>query len=185
MLLELGKPARVFVFELHPGRAVGVFLGKRADAFVVDEPRHRVDLGPEFVLRAFLGAVAAACHDQRQRLGRVAKPEMQRREPTHRQADDVRLGDAHSLQHGSDIVGSTGLRIFPDVVRHIRGRITPRGERYGAIALPEMPHLGFPGAMIGSIFMHENHGGAGAALLVIKLYPVVGHYVWHRNSPSL
>src|SRR5262249_25954137 len=101
-LLELRKAARVFVFKLHPGRAVGVFLREGGHAFGAQSGDNAFNFFVEFVLLALLRAIAAARNRERQGAMRVPETEMQGREPTHGQADDMRLVDPQMVQHRGD-----------------------------------------------------------------------------------
>ncbi len=182
--LELREAARILVLELHPGRAVGVFLGKGFDAVLVQEGRDGGGLGAERFLLAFLRAIAAAGDDQRQGACGVAEAEMQRREAAHRQADHMRLADAQVVQHGGDVVRGAGLGVACRIVRDIGRRIAARGVADRAVALAEMPHLRFPGAVVAGEFMHEDQRRAGAGFLIVQADPVIGRGEGHVVPPG-
>jgi hypothetical protein len=134
----------------------------------------RLGLGGETVALVRLGAVAAAGHRQRQRPRFVAEAEMQRGEAAHRQADHMRLCDAQMIEHRQDVVRRAVLRIGIDRSRHVRGRVAARGKADRPMALPEMPHLGFPVAMIGGVFVDEDDRHAAAGFLEVQADAIIG-----------
>ena len=107
---------------------------------------------------------------------------MQRREPAHRNADDMGLIDRERVEHGADIVARPVLRIAVGVIRHIGGRIAAGIVRDAAVTPAEIPHLPLVAAIVVGEFVDEHDRGAGAGLLVIEADPVIGRQVWHRDS---
>ena len=99
---------------------------------------------------------------------------MQRGETAHRQADDMGLVDPQMIEHRGDVVRRPGLGVFRHIVRHVRRRIAARGVGDRPVSLAEMPHLGFPGAVVAGEFMHEDDRRARTAFLVVQADAVIG-----------
>jgi hypothetical protein len=111
----------------------------------------------------------------------MAKAEMQGGEAAHGQPHDMGFVDLKMVQHRSDVICGTDLRVFRHVFRNVGRRVTARGIGDGAVALPEMAHLRFPRAMVAGVFMDEDDRGASAGLLVIQADSVVCEGMWHRG----
>src|SRR6185369_1378540 len=121
-------------------------------------------------LRQFrqVGARTAARHHQRARQLRVAQPEAQGGEASHRQADDVGARDAEMLQHGGDVVAGMILAVEQRILRHLRRRVAARRVGDASALAREISQLQFPLAMIRAVFVHEDDRMAGAGFLVVK-----------------
>ena len=142
--LELGKPARVLVLELHARGAIGIGLGERGHALLLELAGDDDGLGAEFFALAALGAVAGARNQQRARAVGVGEAEMQGGKPAHGQPDDVRLVDLQAVEDRADVVAGARLRVARHAVRHVGGRPAARIEGDAAVAPREDSGLAAP-----------------------------------------
>src|SRR5689334_4798499 len=109
---ELCPGARVLVLELDASRAERIALGHLCHAVALDRARGGVGLLAELVALGRLRAVAAPGYHERQRAFAVRHAEMERREPAHRYAANVRLGRLRVCQHVADVVARARLRVL-------------------------------------------------------------------------
>src|SRR5690606_40031975 len=97
----------------------------------------------------------------------------------------MRLIDVQGPQHRDDVVRGTILRIGLGI-----GGYGGRGKAGGGIgdapvAPREVPHLPLPAPIIATEFVGEDDGRAGAALLVIEIYGVVGNDLRPSSGSSI
>ncbi len=181
---KLGPAARVLVLELHPARADRVGLRGGLHPGILDQCRGLGGLVVELLPLARLGAIAASGNDQRQRSVGIGQAKMQRGKTTHREADDMRLGDPECLQHGADIVAGAVLRIALGILRHVGWRVAPGVIGDTAIASRKIADLRLEAAAVISKLVDENDRGACPGLLVIEADTVIGSEVWHRHPSA-
>src|ERR1700722_2553819 len=103
----------------------------------------------------------------------MAKAEMQRREPAHGKAADMRLPDRKMIEHRQDVVGRAVLAIGRRILRYVRWRVAAGGLGDGAVALAEMLKLLFPAAMVAGEFMDEDDRRAAAGFLKVQPHAVI------------
>src|ERR1700722_6455946 len=103
----------------------------------------------------------------------MAKAEMQRREPAHGKAENMRLRNRKMINHPQNVVGRAALAIGRRILRYVRWRIAARGIGDGPVALPEMLKLLFPAAMIAGEFMDEDDRRAASGFLVVQPHAVI------------
>src|SRR5438309_9782429 len=84
-------PARVLGLELHSARALRIDFARLIHPLPFDQRDRLGGFGVELLALVPLGAVAATRDHQRQRAAGIGKTKMQRREPAHRNADDMGL----------------------------------------------------------------------------------------------
>src|SRR5260370_9079569 len=110
---------------------------------------------------------------------RMSQTEMERRESTHRQSNNMRLWLADMIERSEDACGRAGLRIGGDVLRHIGWGKAPCIEGDGTITFPEMAHLLLVAAQIASEFMNQDQGTARSGFLEIQAHSVVPGGIGH------
>ena len=178
---EFAPAARILVLQLHPARAEGIAPARGFHPLAFDQDDGPCRLVAELLALAWLGAIAAAGDDQGQSTVGIGEAEMQRGEPAHRDADDMRLVDRQGIERGANVVPGAGLRISRGIFGYIGGRVAAGIVGDGAIAPSKMAQLALVAAVIVGEFMNEDDRGAGTGLLVIKPDAVVGREVWHRR----
>jgi hypothetical protein len=87
--------------------------------------------------------------------------------------------DPEVVEESQDIVGGAVLGVGGRRCGDVGRRIAAGVEGDGAVALAEMPHLGFPAAAVAGEFMDEENGRSASGLLVIERYSIVGFGVGH------
>src|SRR5579862_524086 len=179
---ELGIAARVLVEVLHAGRPGAVGLGDFGHAVALDFRRGAAGFIAELLALVGLRAVAAAGDDQGGGAVGIGETEMQHGKAAHRDADDVRLRNVESVEHGADVVARPLLRILIPVLRHVGGRIAARVERDAAVAPREIAQLRLVAADVAGEFVDEDDRVAGAGFLVIEADAVVGGEVGHYSA---
>src|SRR5271166_4316244 len=176
---KLGPAARVLVLKLHPCRAARISLSVNPQPGAFDQRRRLCRFVVELLPFAGLGAIAASGHDQRYGSVGIGQPEMQGRETTHRNANDMCLGDRETVEHGADIVPSAFLGIAGRIIWYVGRRVAPGVVRDAAIAPRKVAYLRFKAAIIVSKFMDEDDRRARPSLLVIQADAVIGGDVGH------
>ena len=107
---------------------------------------------------------------------------MERGKAAHRDADDMRLGNAEPVEHGADVVAGAILRIALRVLRHIRGRITAGVVGDAAVTAREIADLRLEAATVVGKLVDKDNRGARPGFLVIEPDAVIGGDVWHCRS---
>ena len=130
--------------------------------------RNRVGLPLELFADPWLGAIAAPGDTERERAAGVAEPEMQRREPAHREADDMRLLDPHGVQDSCNIVCGSCLGVGGRVGRDVAGRIAAGIISHRPVAPPEMAELQIPAPAVTGEFMDKDQRCAGSGFLILQ-----------------
>ena len=93
-----------------------------------------IDFALETLLLALGRAIAAPRDHQRTGTARITHADMQRRETTHAEADDMGLVDSVMIEHGDGVRHCDILAVERRIVRHIRREIAARIITNAAIA---------------------------------------------------
>ena len=144
-------------------------------------PGHLLKMVFEFLL----GTVSSARDDQRQRPIRIGHPEMQRREPAHREADDVGTGDVEVAHHIPDVVNRACLRVFRHLFRHVRGGITAGVEGHATVAARKVPNLRPPAALVPTELVDENNRSALGGIFYVQAHSIVGDSELSHLAPVI
>ncbi len=120
---EFGKAARILIPQRQAARAMAIGRRDMRHAFFEHGFRQIPCLRLKFLVLVGVRTVAATGDDQRQRARGISHAEMERGEPAHRIAHDMRPLDAERVEHREDVVPRALLGIALDIRRHVRGRI--------------------------------------------------------------
>src|SRR5262249_27193823 len=141
---ELFPAARVFILELHARRPQRISFGRFGHAGLLEPPRRRLCFLCELLTLVGGGPIAASGADQRTRTLRGGEAEMARRETAHRKPDNVSLVDLQRVEHGTNIVACSILRVTLPLSRHVRRWVSPRIVGDAAISARKIANLWFP-----------------------------------------
>src|SRR6516165_9030200 len=100
----------------------------------------------------------------------------------HRYADDVRLGDRETVEHGADVVAGALLRIAGGIFWYIRGRVAAGIVCNAAIAPREVADLRLKATVIVGKLVDKHNRSARPGLFVVETDAVIGGDVWHRAA---
>src|SRR6266511_3009249 len=153
---EFLPAARVFILKLHARRSERIGLRCLRHAGLLELPCRRLRFRCELLTLVGRGPIAAARHHQRTRALRIGEAEVECREAADGKSDDMSFVDFQRVEHGTNVVARTILRITLSIRRHVRGRITPRVVGDAPIAAGKIANLRFPRAIVAGEFMHED-----------------------------
>ena len=175
--VEIGVAARVLQQERNPARRLARHFCNfdRADRLIL------LGVGP--ALRAegveiFDGRARADGGERhRQRALRRIEADLQRRIGAHRQADEMRFGDAEVIEHGERVGIEMLVGVDGGVGRHVGWRIAARRIGDAAVAAREVAHLRLPVGVVGRELVQEDDRRPASRLFIVQ----TNVYPWRRH----
>src|SRR6266446_6522360 len=180
---ELLPATRILVLELDTARAKRIHLREFLGALLFEIVGNLQRDAAKILLVLLLAAIAGASDRERARALRRPQAKMHGAEAAHRKPHYMRLVDVQRVEHGNGIVGSDGLRMGVDAVRHVRRRIAACGIGDASVTAAEKAQLRLPACVIAAEFMNEKDRRALARLLHMELHAILGGKNGNRSIP--
>ncbi len=157
------------MLELNAGGTVPHLLGHLGHAAFDEAARHHGGvLQVGLAQKRWRSGAGPGRHD-RTRHRRIFQTELQHGIAAHAQPNEMRPFNAEGTHHRRDIVTGKFPAVLIEALGHIARWIAARIVGDATITSREVPHLGFPLAMIGAEFVDKHNRISAPGVLVMQL----------------